>query len=252
MRRCPSASRPRVLTGALLLLSAAPASGLELPLQLSGLSLAFAESRVVRVGASTSEEIVSVPRETVVRRIVAANGRAWRAACDLEISSGALIVRVGIHLVPDGSTRRLQVDLRKAEWERGIEKVWDRAFGLAIAPGVVFPIRVDASFRGPHFHHTVIVRNAPPAIDQLNWSWRSPPPVIAHEFGHMIGVYDEYPKGGTDPLGAVTDPESIMTTRPAGGRAFERHYHLIRAWAAERLGDPAVRIVPLADRVATD
>jgi hypothetical protein len=45
--------------------------------------------------------------------------------------------------------------------------------------------------------------------------------VRAHEFGHLIGMYDEYPQGACDPARLYTDePTSIKN---AGTRVSSRH-----------------------------
>jgi hypothetical protein len=55
-----------------------------------------------------------------------------------------------------------------------------------------------------------------------------PVTVRAHEFGHQIGMYDEYPEGACDPARRVTDiPNSIMN---AGSKVYKRHMKEFHDW----------------------
>jgi hypothetical protein len=61
-----------------------------------------------------------------------------------------------------------------------------------------------------------------------------PATVRAHEFGHLIGMYDEYPAGACDPLRAVTNaPDSIMN---AGRKVYDRHMKEFHDWFKSKAG----------------
>ena len=61
--------------------------------------------------------------------------------------------------------------------------------------------------------------------------------VRAHEFGHLIGMYDEYPEGAVHPLRKSEDvPDSIMNR---GARIYERHVAAFFEWLNQK-AKPAI------------
>lgn len=54
-----------------------------------------------------------------------------------------------------------------------------------------------------------------------------PATVRAHEFGHLIGMYDEYLEGACDPARAFTDTDSIMGN---GTTVYPRFYEEFQKW----------------------
>ena len=61
-----------------------------------------------------------------------------------------------------------------------------------------------------------------------------PEPSDQSAFGHLIGMYDEYPAGACDPARRYVDEEgSVMK---AGATVHERHVEEFRAWAEGRVG----------------
>lgn len=58
------------------------------------------------------------------------------------------------------------------------------------------------------------------------------PMIAAHEFGHMLGLWDEYLGGWTDPSGKfpANDPTSVMGQTMM--TPYARHYEDFRSWLA--------------------
>jgi hypothetical protein len=54
-----------------------------------------------------------------------------------------------------------------------------------------------------------------------------PATVRAHEFGHLIGMYDEYLEGACDPARAFTDTDSVMGN---GTTVYPRFYEEFQKW----------------------
>jgi len=186
-----------------------------------------------------------VSRETISGRVVAQNGFSWNSGYDAEVVDHAVYIRVAIKLIPAEGVTASEIDGRKQDWKAGIESAWGNRFALVTPSGKNLPIRVALQFTGPKFHHLVIVRPGRGRTDELNWNLQDNQERLAHEFGHMLGVYDEY-AGGAQPLqGSVTDGKSLMTRNPSKEKqAFPRHYQAIREWFMDRTGFADVSLVP--------
>ncbi|MDZ4821264.1 MAG: PEP-CTERM sorting domain-containing protein [Planctomycetota bacterium] len=94
----------------------------------------------------------------------------------------------------------------KAAAEANIENQWNNKASIKDeTTGISYPITVDVTTAGP-FNQTVQVHlstgNDP--TDMTNWYSADTPAVQAHEFGHMLGLFDEYLGGAVnqypDPL----------------------------------------------------
>ena len=186
----------------------------------------------------------------------------WDCCYELEIWQGRLWVRRKI----DFNARRGSGGLPGfgpspaawRMWKREIESVWDHRFYLhrvgcergrdcdcGLRGCCKFPIRVLA-LRGPgHGKPVDLFAGAPKAE---NWGvpdrwWYShtwwhgigeaPNAVRAHEFGHLVGNYDEYPEGACHPSRAWSRaPGSIMND---GTRVHPRHFQHFIDWFKPRL-----------------
>lgn len=98
--------------------------------------------------------------------------------------------------------------------EHNIERIWnDRAFVRDTGNQRVFPLRVDVTTVGPVFHQRVQVHPGAGRSDALNWYAGSlTPGVMAHEFGHHLGLYDEYLGGAVDRYPNPTLSSALMGT----------------------------------------
>lgn len=203
---------------------------------------------------SESPLVVTLPLETVDETRVGANGHTWRTAFDATLTSTSVEITLRVRLISEPELSRAQVERVKVMWEEGVERIWSNRFGLRIggdSESVVRPIRLDLGFENTRVHHTVILRDDSSAqVDQLNWSRWSSSQVIAHEVGHMLGAYDEYPEGVQNPESPLDERASIMGRDGRGDPAFAaHHFEMIRSWVAGRL-DPAqtIELVPLDEK----
>lgn len=194
--------------------------------------------------AEAQAEICPIPVETVTGRVTAQNGFAWNYGYDIELKDGVLLVRVGVNLIPAGGVTRPELDRVKPAWEAGMERIWSGKFVLATPAGQRYPIIVDVTFKGPRFHHEVIVRPGARSTDELNWNLLDRPELVAHEFGHMLGVFDEYRRGAIAPQSGIIDTTSIMTSNPTGGMTYARHYKQFLAWFVNKSKLRDVALVP--------
>ena len=119
---------------------------------------------------------------------------------------------------------------------------------LSIGEKHGLPLRISLIFGPQDAHHTVIVKRRRAGNDMLAWPLFPVPGMIVHEFGHMIGAYDEYPGGGTDPKNPVIDPHSVMAVGGTGRGPAKRHFwHVLQSITrhASCLGLGAPRLVQL-------
>lgn len=168
---------------------------------------------------------------------------AWDVAYDFEISDGWAIIRRQLDFnIRSGSPVNL---LTFREWVEEIESVWDRKFyfhrsrcqrgadcDCTLMGCCKYPLRIFAQ-QGSAHGQIDLFEGAPKAEDRgkkdLWWYshtwWTELGPVSiyvrAHEFGHLLGCYDEYAGGACEPGGRWVDaPGSIMNN---GKTVFPRH-----------------------------
>jgi hypothetical protein len=104
-------------------------------------------------------------------------------------------------------------DAQKTAWktqaEKNIEGVWNNKFFVEdTANRLVIPVMVDVTLTGPFDQAVSIVKRPDDCATRPNdldcrdnlakWFTDSKAATQAHEFGHMIGLYDEYLGGAVD------------------------------------------------------
>jgi len=179
-------------------------------------------------------DAVTIDSETVSGHISAANRFNWRDGYDIELRDKQIIIKVAVNLVPGNGVGELELDRIKPGWEKEIENTWSKQFAVQTTTGQHYPIIVDVTFKGIRFHHDVIIRPGGRCCStELNWNIWDTPKAIAHEFGHMLGNYDEYRQGALDPVKNIIDPTSIMTSNPKHGMVYPRHFQRFLGWFKE-------------------
>lgn len=162
-------------------------------------------------------------------------GHALTSNYDAEFRNGELIITGRIRLIPLSGLKL--TDAIKSEWKGQIEGVWNKRNPIAhrtacvrgqgcacIRPTAsgccVYPVKIVCEFVEKGEHTRVLVRPGGPKgpwAQPGNWwfvnEWwmeRKHPQAVAepagtieviraHEFGHNIGLYDEYQTGAIDP-----------------------------------------------------
>ena len=191
-----------------------------------------------------SADLASICRETITGRLSAKNRFSWRYSYDIAFRESKVFVHVVIHLIPACGVTKLELDQVKPVWEKGIEEVWSNKFSIATPAGERYPIMIDVSFKGTQYHHDVIVRPGGGRSDELNWNLLDSSAIAAHEFGHMLGVFDEYRRGATAPQSGIIDSTSIMTCNPTTGMTYARHYKGFLAWFVNKTKLHDIALVP--------
>ena len=185
------------------------------------------------------------------------DGYSWDDAYELGLVNDQIIITEQIRLVGDdpGATLR-------NTWETGIELVWSDRFDIVDDQGFVYPLIVDVSFVTTGGDQIVNVHAGTGRNDMSNWYTSKPGgwpdsrqgDLAAHEFGHMLGLYDEYDGGSLDPNATPNIfANSIMSDLgPAQSRHFmtileimQTHTDRQLTMAASPL--PPVNLSPLPD-----
>ncbi|HAK63186.1 MAG: hypothetical protein ACOY17_10130 [Pseudomonadota bacterium] len=153
----------------------------------------------------TGEEIVNGMRKT---EAYTADGATygpyeWTYKYKRSFDGVSLTKHVEINFVFDDTYTAEEQATYKTTAEKDIERIWNNKFVIRDGDKK-FPILVDVTTAGP-FDQTVNVSKNAGVTDMLNWYATHTnggntdlPGVRAHEFGHMLGLFDEYIGGAVD------------------------------------------------------
>ena len=184
--------------------------------------------------------------ETVSGRETSGDRYAWQYGFDVGIADGSVNVRVAVNWVPVAGVTWPELEVARKRWVEGILKVWDNRYQVVTPEGKTYPIRVTVSSSAPDAHHDVIVRRTGRGTNELNWNLYDTATHAAHEFGHMLGAFDEYP-GGALASADESGHRGIMAGR-SSGETLPRHYEKVRKWFVEQAGTADIRLLPVSDR----
>jgi len=154
------------------------------------------------------------------------NNFAWVSKFSYKLREDLLIVSVRIAILPVETVRPVRLYSIKREWLNEINKKWNNRFRLILSNGSSYPIEFKVKFSPINPDHKVIVRKGS-AANQHNWTINMPVEAAAHEFGHMLGAYDEYSNGALAFESPIIDRNSIMGSRLEGGYPYPRHLALL-------------------------
>lgn len=152
----------------------------------------------------------------------------WNSGYDIWFENQTLHIGIDIQLVGDDPGQTLM-----DTWEQGIEDIWSDAFDIADAD-LRYNIELDVNWVETDPHHVVTVHSGAGRNVMLEWYTQSlwgqqyQDEQVAHEAGHMLGLYDEYlPDGALDPVTKFVTTDSIMADL---GPPREWHYTDIVKW----------------------
>ncbi|MDX2441673.1 MAG: hypothetical protein QNK40_14120 [Desulfobacterales bacterium] len=183
-----------------------------------------------KAGESLLNDPITTKAEIIKGQRQSNDKYSWQYGYTIQIKNQKMIISAAINLVPALGIKAPCLNQVKKAWEKGIEEIWSHQFAITLPSGQKIPIVVDAIFRGPKYHHDIIVRPGKGRSDQLNWNITDTPVTAAHEFGHILGIYDEYEKGAVKSNSPSIDPTSIMTSNPVTGMVYERHFTDFLEW----------------------
>ena len=146
----------------------------------------------------------------------------WQNVCEDIVGGKSFFqtwthIDVKIALVPDEGITAATMNAVQNTWKSGIEGTWNNPVhtpGAAATPWTCarigeVPCRISVKVQwvtvDPHM--IVAVHPGSGSTDESNWYTSDPGSTAAHEFGHMLGLPDEYAAGncaGRSPVGTGT------------------------------------------------
>lgn len=142
-------------------------------------------------------------------------------------------------------------------WEQNIEHWWSGRYEVVKDDKWYFPIFFDVTLDGYSDHNYDQHVSVLPGSGRANvseWYLTDDPQTNAHEFGHMLGLYDEYWLGALNPATEETDYLNLMGANPGtlemGGGLEDYYFSYFQGWLDSIDQDPTQtfrvqRIVPM-------
>ena len=173
----------------------------------------------------------------LVQGRTAANGVNWTSKYEVGFNNNQVVVRVNILLVdlngnPLSSPPMLLAPrnnnsdgcglLLTCIWEKGIEGIWSGRYNV-VDQNLTYPLLFDVNFVTSGEDYRTRVDPTPSCssqmsrwcIDNISGNDRQDE-VAAHEFGHQVGLFDEYSIGAVDP----TVPPGNLCVLPSQAQLF--------------------------------
>ena len=79
------------------------------------------------------------------------------------------------------------------------------------------------------------------------WDTADTGQVAAHEYGHMVGNYDEYSGGATDPSNPIIDSSSLMGSTSPAAVPYARHYEPVLDWLESQYPSAVLDLVAVPE-----
>ena len=159
---------------------------------------------------------------------------AWQPTYDIEFAGQELHIYTSIYLSGIGGVTQAQIDALEPFWESGIEDRWNDKYAIRHDSEFEYDIIYDVTFvdtwQAGVDHYSVDVRPGPERSNMLLWDSEDTTGVAAHEYGHMVGNYDEYSGGATDPISPIIDTTGIMGSTSPAALTYARHYEPVVEW----------------------
>ncbi len=166
------------------------------------------------------------------------SGFAWNYSYDIGFYNDTLMIDLDINLVGDTVDQLLL-----NRWESGIEDIWS-------TDRFETPISFNVDWVTENYDQTVIIHDgAGSNFNMLNWytedanGWGDAyqEEIIAHEAGHMFGLWDEYAGGAIDPISGLINTGGLMHT--LNGNTLDYYYDDMLNWHTEVMPVPEPAIV---------
>ncbi len=124
----------------------------------------------------------------------------WNYQYDWQFIDQMMKISLDIDLVGDDPGDLVSV------WEAGIENIWSNKYDI-IDGNFTYPLLFDVNFVDSNADQVVTIHAGAGHTNMTNWfldesaGWGNEyhDEIAAHEFGHMLGLYDEYEGGAVNP-----------------------------------------------------
>ena len=179
--------------------------------------------------------------EPVTGHEVSGERYQWTYGFDAVLAESAVNIRVTVNWIAVNDVTPTELARAKEKWMKAIRHTWDERYAFVTTKGDRYPIRITVTDHGPDIHHEVLVRRNGRTTDSLDWNLSASPEFAAHEFGHMLGAYDDYRGGAVGAAGAGPDG-SVMNNR-SGNTPLPHHFRRIQEWFLRSTGSETVRVV---------
>lgn len=130
----------------------------------------------------------------------------WRAAFEQIWTH----IRIRIQLNPDAGILATTMNTLRTTWENGIRNTWSNKWGCARQGELTCRLTFEVQWVSSNQHHAVRVRQGPERSNMTTWCTTDTSEVASHEFGHMLGLADEYYENPPCPNRNPVDEGTVM------------------------------------------
>ncbi|MGB3691679.1 MAG: hypothetical protein WA865_14180 [Spirulinaceae cyanobacterium] len=155
----------------------------------------------------TSLEPIANIQSQIVSGSKTSGDFGWNYQYEWEFIDQMMKISLDIALIGDDPGHLVNI------WEEGIENTWGNTYDI-IDGNFAYPLLFDVNFVNEDADQVVTIHAEAGHTNMTNWfldlssSWGEEyhDEIAAHEFGHMLGLYDEYEGGAVNP-----DVDNIFT-----------------------------------------
>lgn len=198
-----------------------------------------------------ADPLSDVPRERRSYTMTALPAFTWYPTYDIEFSSQNLRIYTSIYLSPLSGVTQEQIDALEPVWEAGIEDRWNNRYQILHNSEYTYGIIFDVTFAGNYLpsrdHYQVLVRPGPDRSYINLWDTADTGRVVAHEYGHMVGNYDEYSGGALDPNNPIIDTTSLMGGTSDDVVTYARNYEGVVTWLRYKYPFDTLEVVAIPE-----
>jgi hypothetical protein len=130
----------------------------------------------------------------------------WTAA--FEQTWSHIVIRISLN--PDSGIPAATINNLMTTWKNGIGSMWNNHWSCGRLGEAICPFTFEVQWVSANAHHPVQVHSGSGRANMLNWYTLNGGNVAAHEFGHMLGLVDEYSEPAVCPNRNPVNTGTIM------------------------------------------